>query len=309
MILSYHPCVPADENRLCAGREPAAADRQAMERAAAVILPQGCRPALWHMAHGACRHVFPDYAARFGHPGKCGQLELFRALQAPHPASVSFAAPEAFHREAAGLPLAFPLVFKFDWGGEGEGVELVGQPGELAPLLARAAANPAGSRGFVLQELIPSGGRSVRVVVIGGRLISYWRVAPDGEFQASLARGGEIERRSGVRRQRMARDEVRRLCLATGINLAGFDLLFDERQGRDAMPLLLEINWFFGREGLGGSQRFYRLLRAEIRAWLAARGLVPGASKRRAMPRALGQPAPQGADSAGEDHGPLIALS
>jgi ribosomal protein S6--L-glutamate ligase len=38
--------------------------------------------------------------------------------------------------------------------------------------------------------------------------------------------------------------------------------------------MLLEINYFFGRKGLGGSENYYRILLAEIRNWLARRNLV-----------------------------------
>jgi ribosomal protein S6--L-glutamate ligase len=38
--------------------------------------------------------------------------------------------------------------------------------------------------------------------------------------------------------------------------------------------MFLEINYFFGRTGLGGSKRFYRLLEAAIDSWLAGLGLT-----------------------------------
>jgi ribosomal protein S6--L-glutamate ligase len=53
----------------------------------------------------------------------------------------------------------------------------------------------------------------------------------------------------------------------TGINLAGIDLIFDAERPQ-ADPLLLEINYFFGRTGLGGSQAYYRLLRRVVSNWL-----------------------------------------
>jgi ribosomal protein S6--L-glutamate ligase len=61
----------------------------------------------------------------------------------------------------------------------------------------------------------------------------------------------------------------------TGLQLAGFDFIFDQRDlGRGLIrPLMLEINFFFGRTGLGGSEAYYRILEAEIDTWLAAIGL------------------------------------
>jgi ribosomal protein S6--L-glutamate ligase len=42
---------------------------------------------------------------------------------------------------------------------------------------------------------------------------------------------------------------------------------------KDPRPLFLEINYFFGRAGLGGSERFYDMLQTEIDNWLAGLGL------------------------------------
>jgi ribosomal protein S6--L-glutamate ligase len=44
-------------------------------------------------------------------------------------------------------------------------------------------------------------------------------------------------------------------------------VIFAEKDPRQ-QPLLLEINYFFGRIGLGGSETFYRILRKEIHKWL-----------------------------------------
>jgi ribosomal protein S6--L-glutamate ligase len=40
-------------------------------------------------------------------------------------------------------------------------------------------------------------------------------------------------------------------------------------EDEDPTPLLLEINYFFGRKGLGGSEAYYKILQEEIQAWLA----------------------------------------
>jgi ribosomal protein S6--L-glutamate ligase len=129
-------------------------------------------------------------------------------------------------------------------------------------------------RGFVLQELIDHGGRDLRVVVLFDRLLAYWRVQPDpGKIQTNLAEGGEIDFQSDPRLRRRGIEAVRRFCRRSGINLAGFDLVFnrDQDPGR---PQFLEINYYFGRKGLGGSFRFYKLLGEAADRWLAA-GEVP----------------------------------
>ena len=91
MLLSYHPCYVGDENRLCAGRDLDESDRKAINAADGVVLPQGCRKALFEMAAAHCANVFPDYHARFTYPGKTGQSRLFKKIGVNPPRSVSSA--------------------------------------------------------------------------------------------------------------------------------------------------------------------------------------------------------------------------
>ena len=126
MILSFHPCFVADTNIIVAGRDPGKRERTAIQAADAVILPQGCREVLWTLAAENCAHVFPDYRARFKYPGKTGQAVLFQQLGAPFPETRVYPSVADFYRQHppgdAAAPRALPLVFKFDWGGEGDNV-------------------------------------------------------------------------------------------------------------------------------------------------------------------------------------------
>jgi hypothetical protein len=56
-------------------------------------------------------------------------------------------------------------------------------------------------------------------------------------------------------------------------DLAGFDILFSSETRVNA-PLFLEINYYFGRRGLGGSKTFYDLLTQEIMKWIGSLGLA-----------------------------------
>lgn len=268
-----------DRNLVCAGREPDGRDGAAMDAADAVILPQGCSPALYAMATKRCRHVFPNYAARFDYDGKLGQIRLFRKTAAPHPRSFLFDNCDEYHRRVAteGFPenLQFPLVFKFNWGGEGFTVYRLEDQRQLRQQIAVAAGlERTGQRGFLLQELIATGGRILRVVCIGERFFSYWRVASrPNRFSVSRAKGASIDHTGDPERQRSAIASVARYGRQTGINLAGFDLVFDVKNPQP-QPLMLEINYFFGRSGLGGSQRYYDILNVEIHRWLATHGLA-----------------------------------
>jgi ribosomal protein S6--L-glutamate ligase len=277
MILSYHPCFEADENRLCAGRLPDENDLALIRSADAVILPQGCSVELFRMVSGNCPRFFPDYTARFAYPGKLGQARLFRKTGMPYPDTVSFerySDYRDFSRNTDCRMFAYPFVLKMDWGGEGDNVHLVASGEELGRCLDRVLACEAtGQHGFLMQRYIPSGFRSLRVVVIYRKTLSYWRThdAP-GCFYASLSKGARMDRESDPMLQSAAIRSVGDFCAETGIDLAGFDILFSE-EDTDPVPLFLEINYFFGRQGIGGSEAYYALLVEQIQQWLADRDL------------------------------------
>ncbi len=276
MIASFHPCFEADDNRICAGRLPDADDLALIQSADAVILPQGCSEALYRMARDHCGHVFPDYSARFGYPGKSGQARLFRKAETLHPETVAFDNLDVYghYIQEHGLPFSWPMVLKLDWGGEGNNVHLISNAEALERVLGHVrACETTGQKGFLLQEYIASGNRSLRVVVIHRYMTSYWRTHDQpGNFYASLAGGARIDKDSDPEIQALAVQAVRVFCDRTDINLAGFDLLFSETGS--SSPLFLEINYFFGRQGLGGSEAYYSLLLAQIRQWLSDQGLL-----------------------------------
>ena len=273
MILSFHPMITADRNMICAGRDPGEAELHAIRKADAVILPQGCRKTLYDMAASHCTHVFPDYSAKFAFPGKIGQAALFARFGLSHPKTRTFRSMMEFYDQIPNTKtfhdLNFPFVFKFDWGGEGDTVTRIDSPADFSSALCRANAyEKTGQSRFLIQELIPSGNRSLRVAVIGDDRIVYWRIQkkPD-RFGTALSKGAEINRHAEPDKQAAGIALVNLLCEKTGINLAGVDLIFPENSQK-ADPLLLEINYFFGRTGIGGSGRFYSLLRRAVKDWL-----------------------------------------
>ena len=278
MILSFHPCYEADTNILCAGRQPDEKDLSAIRDADAVVLPQGCREALYRVARNNCPHIFPHYDARFQYPGKTGQARLFQALKAPHPRTWVFEDTVHFRRwGTVATDTGFPFVFKLDWGGEGDTVFLLRTKADLAHALARAEAyERSGQRGFLLQALVPGSNRTLRVAVIGQIVRAYWRVQDNPfTFGTSVAKGAHVDAESDPDLRRKGEILVRNFCQQAGINLAGFDLIFNEtgEHKKEPLPLFLEINYFFGRTGLGGSAYFFGMLQAEINKWLSGIGL------------------------------------
>ncbi len=276
MIVSFHPLFEADRNIICAGRLPNSEDLAAIQSAKAVILGQGCYQSLYDMARSHCTNVFPNYDARFKYPGKLGQIKLFRAFDIRHPATEIFANVMSFQRKYHThncLPWQYPVVFKLNWGGEGETVYLIESDEYLQKILKQTAEfEKSDQTGFLLQEYIPSNGRTLRVAVIGRQLISYWRIQPDIDgFHTSLRSGAILASELQSVQQQQAEAAVWKICRATGINLAGFDVIFST-EGENPPPLLLEINYFFGRKGLGGSEAYYKILQTEIQAWLDSIG-------------------------------------
>ncbi len=279
MILSFHPNIVADRNILCAGRLPNDEDLAAICKAEAIILPQGCGERLCRMCRNHCSNVFPSYDFRYDFPGKLGQARLFRKFKAPFPHTYTFDTVSSFcaqyGEDDLKSPLGFPCVYKSNWGGEGEEVFLLETEQALEEMLQRARhMERSNHKGFLLQQYIPCSGRSLRVAVIGDDLFSYWRVQADGtEFLTNLRAGATIDRESDPGLQETGKAAVRDFCSKTGINLAGLDLLFSQHGAEGDKPLFLEINYFFGRRGLGGSSRYYKLVDKAVGLWLESIGL------------------------------------
>jgi len=273
MILSFHPLYQAERNILCAGRRPDTSDLAAIQESRAVILSQGCSRELYEMVRQHGGPVFPNYDARFDYPGKIGQMHLFQKFKTPHPKTIICRTTDDFYRQAgaSGLPpgFSFPFVFKYDWGGEGTTVFRISSPAEFEARLEQAVRiEKSGQAGFLIQEYIPSGNRALRVTVIGSTIISYWRIQREREgFGASVSKGGTIDRSDDPDLQEIAVKAVRDLSERTRINLAGLDILFS-KAAEERKLYFLEINYFFGRKGLGGSESYYKMLIAEIEKWI-----------------------------------------
>jgi ribosomal protein S6--L-glutamate ligase len=264
MILSFHPLIEADKNIICAGREPSEKDLLAIKSANAVILPQGCRQSLYMMARQHCQHVFPNFDAMFQFPGKTGQTRLFHKYGVPHPETIPFDCVDDWIN-AKNITSHFPCVFKFSWGGEGHTVFYLESKDQLYNMIDRAKYyEQTGQFGFIIQKYIPCNGRSLRIVIINRSLFAYWRVQSDS-FYSNIAQGATIDHESDPHLIILAKRSVMNFCEKTHINLAGFDFLFHENNN---IPLFLEINYFFGRKGLGGAEAYYELLVSGVKDWL-----------------------------------------
>lgn len=272
-ILSMHPVIAGDHFHWARGVWDENMIRS-IRKARAVILPQTVERELYHLCRKLCPHVFPNYDLRFQWEGKIGDSLAFWAYKVKHPYTLLFPKVESFlgdhpdmEHKVPELP-PFPFVLKGAHGGEGTQVWLIKNPAELEERLKGLLQfELEGSSGFVIQEYLPDLERDLRVVVIGSRVVSYWRKAQG--FYHNVAQGGEVDAESDPELQAIGREKVREFCLRSGINLAALDLVFPT--GGEA-PVFLEINYTFGRAGLGGSENFYNLLRTAVDQWLNAAG-------------------------------------
>ncbi len=282
MIVSFHPCFEADAQITISGRELAGRDLDLIRRARAILLPQSCPRRLYQACRASAALLFPNYDARFEYPGKIDQIRLFRNLGLPYPKTWTWPSVAAFtaHREKE--PGAFsrgrPFLIKTDRDHEAEGVYLVADQGGLESVLAHLRRQEAACpSGFLTQEMIPAEGHALRAVVLGRKVITYWkRPHADDQDITTISRGARIDMDWRPDLQEKAAGQTRRLAAATGIDLAAVDFVFALTRP-DPEPLFLEINYYFGRRGLGGTFTFYQRLLETVRAWLEEHGLDPEA--------------------------------
>ncbi len=239
----------------------------ALSQARGVILPQTVNRELYFLCKKLCTNCFPNYDIRFKWEGKVGDALLFKTFSVPHPKTIIFPCLEALNKDHIYISKVqdippYPFVLKSSSGGEGMGTWLITSEEKFREILKIIEhLEWQGKKGFIIQEIIPDQNRDLRVVVIGKQILSYWRYA-DSNFYHNVARGGKIDKEADPELQAIGREAVSKLCKETDINLAAFDLLF-----RENTPLFLEINYTFGRKGLGGTEGFYRLLKRTISEW------------------------------------------
>ena len=243
--------------------------------AQAVILPQGRVGRIFHECLKADVAMFPDYRSRHDYPGKVGQSLLFETFQLPHPRTFRWSGLDQL-KKTARRSHEFPFVVKDDFSHEAEGVFVITGPESFKAVVDLLALKKKGKKvGFVSQDFVPTGGNVLRSVIMGERVGSYWkRPSKPGQVITTISKGAHIDHDWKPDLQEKGRKMARILVARTGINLAAVDFVFPLLKA-DPEPLFLEINYFFGRRGLGGMDAYYRLLFEAIQDWLRGMGLNP----------------------------------
>jgi ribosomal protein S6--L-glutamate ligase len=224
-----------------------------------VVMPRGATIKRYRKIAALAPNRFPNLEARYQYPGKTKQAMLFRCLEVRHPKTIVYPSPQrVVDAEAATLPLDYPFVLKGDVGGGGSAVFPVTSRNDLLNGLARLPAETP----LLLQQWVEHGGMDLRVVVVGAKMASYFRVG-GGNFYNNACRGGRIRPEIFPELQYFGLAAVAKFCHLSGINLAGFDLMFPD----DGPPVFIEINYNFGRKGLGGTPGFRRLFQEAVGLW------------------------------------------
>ena len=140
--------------------------------------------------------LFPNYDARFRFQGKTGQSLLFKEIGSPYPKTIHWNSSINFRNScSSSWPHKLPFLIKTDNSHEGEGVMLIKDHDTLDYSLTRLFHSERSEAKFITQELIQSGGNVLRVVVIGGKIFSYWkRPEKSGEIITTISSGAKIDK-------------------------------------------------------------------------------------------------------------------
>jgi len=279
MILSFHPCFDTDVQIILGDRPLDSDDLESIKEAEAIILPQASTQDLNEICASSGASLFPSYEARTKYPGKIGQSLMFKDFQFPHPRTLRWHGVGDFEEACLPsdtLPHDLPFLIKENMTHEGEGVFLIENGTALKEALDKLALRErSGLKGFVTQEYVPCGGNVLRAVVIGKRVITYWkRPGKPGQEVTTISRGAIIDYDWQPDLQEKGKAQALLVSDKTGINLAAIDFVFPIAD-KDPEPLFLEINYYFGRRGLGGTENYYRLLYKAVQDWLEDIGLDP----------------------------------
>jgi len=224
-----------------------------------VVVPRGITRERYRKITAMAQSWFPNLDAKYDYGGKTKQALLFQRLNIRHPRTILYPNPQIL-LDASGkiLPLDYPFVLKGDNGGGGSTVFPVWCRKDLIDGLHKLPAEQP----FLIQKWVNHGGMDLRVVVVGAKMVSYFRVGGEN-FYNNVCRGGRVNREIFPELQSRGMAAVAKFCHLASINLAGFDLMFPDK----GPPVFIEINFNFGRKGLGGTPGFKKLFQEAVALW------------------------------------------
>ncbi|OGP51061.1 MAG: hypothetical protein A2Y79_00485 [Deltaproteobacteria bacterium RBG_13_43_22] len=180
------------------------------------------------------KKIFPSRETYVYSGDKIKQTTLFQLLQIPHPRTRVYFGQQ---KKRIQKDFPFPFIAKIPRGSSmGRGVFLIHNHEELRRYLHRSPV-------AYIQEYLPLD-RDLRVILISHQVIlSYWKIALQGEFRNNLAQGASIEF-SDIPDEALAfAGQITRRC---NFNDVGLDLCHTSEKGW----MVLEANMNYGHQGL-----------------------------------------------------------
>lgn len=271
MVLSFHPIIKADINLSVAGKSSLSKGAiEAIKKADAIILPQIAPIFLYEMVIEKQKPHFPDQTLRFQWKDKADQLRSFDEWEIPYPKTFIFESLKSFMETDLSKfsSLGYPFFLKSALEHEGQGIILVKDEQDLNHIRAKLPAFLI-TGPILAQEYISTNGCVLRVVSLYKFHLAYWK--KDETEIVSISRGARILRRYRKDLIQKGIQEILRLKDKVRLDLAAVDIVFNME--KPSLPYLLEVNFFFGRKGLGGRKGFYKLLLRAIQSWLREIGI------------------------------------
>ncbi len=155
--------------------------------------------------------------------------------------------------------LSYPVIVKECYGSMGKGVYKADNEEELKEIMEKVKTRP-----HLFQEYIGyKKGVDVRLIVIGGRVVSVMERRNDNDFRSNVARGG---RGANVEVSNEFIETAQRLAKQLGLDYCGVDLLY----GKDGEPIVCEVNsnaFFEGTEkatGINVAEKYAEYIINEI---------------------------------------------
>jgi ribosomal protein S6--L-glutamate ligase len=231
-----------------------------LRKAAGVLLPLHVSPWTYRSITQHAKEWFPRLETRFRYQGKTRQVHLFRKMGVRHPESLVFDAPVSLrtYLDENGSPWGYPIVLKGDLGGGGETVFPIYGKEDVPLYLQKLPAD----KPLLIQKWVEHGGKDLRVVIYGDQAVSYFRVG-GGQFYNNVCRGGRLDHGGWPELQQKGISAVQAFSRRAQIDIAGFDLMFPD----EGEPVFIEVNFHFGRKGLGGTREHQKYVLRAIQNW------------------------------------------
>jgi ribosomal protein S6--L-glutamate ligase len=178
--------------------------------------------------------IFPGRETYVYSGDKIKQTNLFELLQIPHPRTRIYYGEQ---RKKILKDFSLPFIAKIPRGSSmGRGVFLIQNEEALRRYLHRSAV-------AYIQEYLPLN-KDLRVIIINHQIIlSYWKMAPPGEFRNNLALGASIHFDAIPQEALDFALNVTQMCHFDDV---GLDLCYTPVKGW----MILEANMNYGLQGL-----------------------------------------------------------